>query len=360
MSETPVVHAGLHACGWRHDLPAALASAGLSGRVARVIEQHRSGYKVTDGERDFAVQSPVAWTRKNLEPELRAAVGDWVLLDGSQDRIECLLPRSSLLRRAAAGEHYRTQLIAANVDTVFVVCGLDQDFNPRRIERYVMLTRSAGCTPVIVLTKRDLNPDWQACVDELAALVGEGVATLCLNARELASRDALAGWIGPGQTVALVGSSGAGKSTLTNALLGIERQKTAAVREADSRGRHTTTHRSLLVLPGGACLIDTPGMRELKLTGDENVVAAGFADIEALAEGCRFRDCQHDREPGCRVQAALQSGELDPARWVQFRKLGDEIGQAQVSQEALRAKRAEDKVLHRALNKRLEEKYGRR
>lgn len=360
MSENPLVNTGLRGCGWRDDLPAALESRHLPGRVARVIEQHRSGYKVTDGERDFAVQSPVAWTRKNLEPELRAAVGDWVLLDVSQDRIDRLLPRSSLLRRAAAGEHYRTQLIAANVDTTFVVCGLDQDFNPRRIERYVMLTRSAGCTPVIVLTKRDLNPEWQACVDELAALVGEGVATLCLNARELASRSALAQWIGPGQTVALVGSSGAGKSTLTNALMGIERQKTAAVREADSRGRHTTTHRSLLVLPGGACLIDTPGMRELKLTGDEKVVSAGFADIEALAEGCRFRDCQHDREPGCAVQAALQSGALEPARWVQFQKLGDEIGQAQVSQEALRAKRAEDKVLHRALNKRLEEKYGRR
>ncbi|MCB1554542.1 MAG: ribosome small subunit-dependent GTPase A [Xanthomonadales bacterium] len=360
MPDGPVIAPALRACGWRDDLPAAAALDQTSGRVVRVIEQHRSGYRVTDGETDFAAQAPVAWTRKNIEPEARAAVGDWVLLDPSHDRIERLLPRTALLRRAAAGEHYRTQLIAANVDTVFVVSGLDLDFNPRRLERYVMLARSAGSQPVIILTKRDLNPEWQACCDELASLCDDGVPIVALNARELAARDVLAPWTAAGQTIALLGSSGAGKSTLTNALLGIERQKTGAVRETDSRGRHTTTHRSLIVLPGGACLIDTPGMRELKLVGDEAVTSAGFADVEALAEQCRFRDCKHDREPGCAVQQALEDGELDPARWAQYGKLQDELVTAREAQEALRARRADEKMMGRALNKRLKEKYGRR
>lgn len=364
MVEGIVIAPALRACGWRDDLPAARSlgkgQGPEGGRVARVIEQHRSGYRVTDGEADFAAQAPAAWTRKHIEPESRAAVGDWVLLDPAHDRIDRLLPRSALLRRAAAGEHYKTQLIAANVDTVFIVCGLDHDFNPRRLERYVMLARSAGSAPVIVLTKRDLQPDWEARLDELASLRDDDVPIIAVNARELASRDVLAPWTASGQTVALLGSSGAGKSTLTNALLGIERQKTGAVRETDSRGRHTTTHRSLLVLPGGACLIDTPGMRELKMVGDENVSTAGFSDIEELAGECRFRDCKHGREPGCAVQQALRSGDLDPARWAQYEKLQAELAAARDSQEALRAKRAEDKVMGRALNKRLKEKYGQR
>lgn len=360
MNDELVIDHELARCGWRADLPAAAALAGKSGRLARVIEQHRSGYRVTDGSEDFPVQSPAAWIRPNWPSEQRAAVGDWVRLDPAHDRILELLPRSSLLSRGAAGEHYQQQLIAANVDHVLVVCGLDGDFNPRRLERYVLLVRAAGSEPVIVLSKLDLCTDSEVRLAELEPLRRQGIAVVALNARELAAAETLRPWLGAGQTVVLVGSSGAGKSTLTNALLGIERQKTGAVRDSDSRGRHTTTHRTLILLPGGACLIDTPGMRELKLTGEEDIAAAGFDDIEALAADCRFRDCRHQREPGCAVQAAMQAGELEPARWAQFEKLQAERAAANQSLQAQLARRAEAKQLGRALNKRLQEKYGRR
>ncbi|MBD8525601.1 ribosome small subunit-dependent GTPase A [Pseudomarimonas arenosa] len=354
----PSVTPGLAECGWRDDLPAAQALSRARGRVARVTEQHRSGYKVTDGEYEFAVQSPSQWVKASLMPEERATVGDWVLLDPAHDRIEALLPRQSLLRRAAAGEHYKQQLIAANIDTVLVVAGLDGDFNPRRLERYVAMVGASGARPVIVLTKVDLQvQDAEAALAELAKLE---VAVVRVNAREAAAREALQPWLAPGQTLVLVGSSGAGKSTLTNTLLGHERQRTGAVRDSDARGRHTTTHRSLLRLPGGACLIDTPGMRELKLTGEEDLDDAGFADIETLAADCKFRDCRHDREPGCAIRAALESGDLDRRRWEQFLKLGQELGQARQSLAQQLERRAEDKRLGKALNKRLVDKYGKR
>lgn len=357
-SPQPLVAPGLAECGWRDNLPAAIACVGAAGRVARVIEQHRSGYKVTDGEIEFAVQSPSHWVKKSLMPEERATVGDWVLLDPAHDRIERLLPRQSLLRRAAAGEHYKQQLIAANIDTVLVVAGLDGDFNPRRLERYVAMIGASGARPVIVLTKVDLQvQDAEAALAALSQLDAE---VLRVNAREATAREALQPWLKPGQTLVLVGSSGAGKSTLTNTLLGHERQKTGAVRGSDGRGRHTTTYRSLLALPSGACLIDTPGMRELKLTGEEELEDAGFADIEALAGDCKFRDCRHDREPGCAIRAALDSGDLDPRRWEQFLKLGTELGQARVSLAQQLERRAEDRRLGKALNKRLVDKYGRR
>lgn len=347
--------------GWRDDAPAALwlRQNSQDGRLARVVEQHRSGYRVTDGERIFAVGSPSPWTRRDLAAEERAAVGDWVLLDPLHDQILQLLPRSALLSRAAAGEHYQRQLIAANLDTVLVVCGLDGDFNPRRLERYVLLVRASGSEPVVVLTKLDLCADVDERLASLALLREQGVAVVPVNARDPSARDALVEWLRPGTTLVLVGSSGAGKSTLTNALLGIERQKTGGVRETDSRGRHTTTHRALLPLPGGACLIDTPGMRELKLTGDEDLAQGGFEDVEALAGSCRFRDCRHDREPGCAIREAIESGVLDAARYAQYAKLHGELGVASQAQAAQRARRQNDRVQTRALNRRLDEKYDR-
>jgi ribosome biogenesis GTPase len=346
--------------GWRDDLPAAAewASRSSEARVARVVEQHRSGYKVTDGQREFAVGSPSTWARRGIDAEARAAVGDWVLLDPVHDQILSLLPRSALLSRGAAGEHYQRQLIAANVDTVLVVCGLDGDFNPRRLERYVMLVRASGSEPVVVLTKRDLCDELDQRLAALSDLALQDIQIIALDARELASRDTLSRWTEPGRTLVLVGSSGAGKSTLTNALLGIERQKTGAVRETDSRGRHTTTHRSLIPLPGGACLIDTPGMRELKLTGDEDLAEGGFEDVEALTAECRFRDCRHGQEPGCAVRAAIDAGTLDLARYGQYAKLHGELAQAGQAQAAQRAKRAQDRVQTRALHRRLDDKYG--
>jgi ribosome biogenesis GTPase len=241
------------------------------------------------------------------------------------------------------------------------VCGLDADFNPRRIERYLVLIGGSGVVPVVVLTKADKaeadNPG--AVEDARAALAGvaQDVAVVAVNAKDRDSVAALNPWLQPGNSVVLVGSSGAGKSTITNTLLGIEKMKTNEVRESDSRGRHTTTHRALLPLPSGACMIDTPGMRELKPTGEEDV-AENFSDIEALAEQCRFRDCRHAKEPGCAVRAAIEAGTLDAHRFANYPKLRDEVaGAANQLANRLQQKAAE-RVGGKALNKRLDEKYG--
>jgi len=346
---------------WRETL-----SAHPGTRPARVIEQHRSGYIVSEGpDQGFAAESPPEWQRASsyrkggIAPEDRAAVGDWVLLDGK--KIVALLPRYSAIKRGAAGEHYKQQLIAANIDTVFVVCGLDADFNPRRIERYLVLVSGSGVAPVVVLTKADKaiadNPD--AVEDARNALIalGQDVPVVAVNAKDRDSVAGLHAWLQEGQSAVLVGSSGAGKSTLTNTLLGIEKMKTNEVRESDSRGRHTTTHRALIPLLTGACLIDTPGMRELKPTGEEDV-AENFSDIEAIAEACKFRDCRHAREPGCAVRAAIEAGTLDPHRFANYMKLRDEVAGAANQLATRLAQKANDRVQGKSLGKRLDEKYG--
>jgi ribosome biogenesis GTPase len=241
---------------------------------------------------------------------------------------------------------------------VFVVCGLDADFNPRRIERYLLLVRGGGVEPIVVLTKADKTDAADAALASLAQMVGEGVAVVAVNAKDLASVAVLDPWLQPGRSIVLVGSSGAGKSTLTNTLLGTERMKTGEVRASDERGRHTTTHRALIPLPSGACLIDTPGMRELKPTGEEDV-AENFSDIEALAEQCKFRDCKHEREPGCAVRAALEAGTLDGNRYAHYLKLRDEVAGAADKLANRRAQKPDEKVAVKALNKRLDDKYGR-
>jgi ribosome biogenesis GTPase len=338
----------LRAIGW--PFPAGVTDLAWAGCMAahpgahpaRVVEQHRSGYLVAEAPGEaVSVESLPEWQRPSgyrkgqATPDERAAVGDWVLVEagkGVPSKIVALLPRYSAIKRGAAGEHYKQQLIAANIDTVFVVCGLDADFNPRRIERYLLLVQGSGAGAVVVLTKADKavadNPD--AVADALAALAdtaAQGAAVVAVNAKDADTLAALAPWLQPGRSIVLVGSSGAGKSTLTNTLLGSEKMKTGEVRESDERGRHTTTHRALVPLPSGACLIDTPGMRELKPTGEE-VVEQNFTDIEALAEQCRFRDCKHEREPGCAVRAAIEAGTLDAARYAHYVKLRDEVAGA--------------------------------
>ncbi|MHB1897226.1 MAG: ribosome small subunit-dependent GTPase A [Metallibacterium sp.] len=304
-------------------------------RVARVAAQHRAGYVLHDGMESFKAQPAPAFLRRGLAPEQRPVVGDFVIVivvAGKPPQIVEILPRRSLLSRAAAGERYARQPIAANVDSVCVLMGLDGDFNPARVQRYLALIEGSGAQAVILLSKADVHPDHVAQAAALAAALPVGVAVLAINAKDAALHAQLAPWLLPGATLALVGSSGAGKSTLTNTLLGHTAQATAAVRAHDSRGRHTTTFRALLPLPGGACLIDTPGMRELKLTGSEDLVQ--YADIEALARQCRFSDCAHGNEPGCAVRAALDSGELSAARWHSYLKLSAEREQQEAALEA--------------------------
>src|SRR5690606_4334624 len=273
--------------------------------------------------------------------------------------IEQILPRRSELARAAAGERHQRQLIATNIDTVMVISGLDGDFNPSRIERYLMLVEGSGARAVIVLTKADISEEIDKTVDELRKRVPTTTPIHAINAKSASSINTLLAYFGPGSSTVLVGSSGVGKSTLTNSLLGESRQATNSVREADSRGRHTTTYRALIQLPSGGCLIDTPGMREIKLTGEETLDGDQFGDIEVLAQNCRFGDCSHLSEPGCSVRAALEDGRLDNARWHNYLKLRDELAAAADSLEAQLRRKGETRVLTKALGRRLDEKYGR-
>ncbi|MBS0584556.1 MAG: ribosome small subunit-dependent GTPase A [Proteobacteria bacterium] len=352
----------LHAIGWRDDTPLPDGAA-QSWRLARVIVQHRNGYVLSDGEEEFPAQPAPRFLRRRAAPDARPAVGDFVLVDAATPAvIQQVLPRRSVLARAAAGERYARQIIATNIDTAFVLMGLDGDFNPRRIERYLLLIAGSGVRPVIVLTKADLVAD-AARHTEIAALraqLPQDVEVHALNAKDARAVAPLLRHLRRGDSAVLLGSSGAGKSTLTNTLLGRERQATGTVREHDSRGRHTTTQRALIALPSGGCLIDTPGMRELKLTGEEDLAASSFDDIEALALECRFGDCAHGAEPGCAVRAALESGALDPARWENYRKLREELGSANESFVVQLERKADAKVQTRALGKRLVDKYGRR
>jgi ribosome biogenesis GTPase len=365
-----VAMAALRAIGWPYEGPPdapgwrETLDAHPQARPVRVIEQHRSGYIVADGLGEgFPVESLPEWQRApgyrkgTTATEQRAAVGDWVLIEGT--RIVAALPRRTAIKRGAAGEHYKQQVIAANIDVVLVVCGLDGDFNPRRIERYLLLVHGGGAQAVVVLTKADhAEADVPAALATLAGIADQDVPAFAVNAKDRNSVAVLDPWLRPGMTAVLVGSSGAGKSTLTNTLLGVEKMKTSAVREHDARGRHTTTHRALIPLPSGACLIDTPGMRELKPTGEEDLAEGGFADIEALAEQCRFRDCRHDREPGCAVRAAIEAGTLDPGRFANYLKLRDEVAGAADKLATRLAQKSNAKVQGKALNKRLDEKYG--
>lgn len=281
------------------------------------------------------------------------AVGDWVAVRpgaASPAIIEAVLPRTSAFVRKDVGDAAIEQVVAANVDTVFLVSGLDLDYNPRRIERYLAAAWESGATPVVVLNKADLDPDRDARVAETQALA-PGAAVIAVSALEGDGIAALEPWLQPGRTVALLGSSGVGKSTLVNALLGEDRQATGAVREHDSRGRHTTTHRELVVLPGGALLLDTPGMRVLKLWGDEDSVDGAFPEIASLAEGCRFRDCRHESEPGCAVLAAEAEGSLAADRLASWRKLQREAHwlATRVDARARAAEEAKWKAIHKSM-----------
>jgi ribosome biogenesis GTPase len=302
-------------------------------RLARVVAQHRAGYELHDGEAVFNAQPAGHFLKRGLDPSVRPAVGDFVFLDhASHPVIEEVLPRRTVLTRAAAGERYERQVIATNIDYVLVLMGLDGDFNPARIERYLLLIEGSGARPVVLLSKADLADDIDGSIEAVRVRVPAGTPVHAINTKDIDTVPMLAAYLGTGSSAVLVGSSGAGKSTLTNTLLGEDRIKTGAVRSHDSRGRHTTTHRALLKMPTGGCLIDTPGMRELKLTGEENLDL--FADIEVLAAQCRFADCGHSNEPGCAIQEALRTGELAPARWKSYLKLHDEREEQAATLEA--------------------------
>ena len=322
------------------------ATAGTElGRVSFAShEQYR--VLLERGECEGAPSGKLRWQ------EALPATGDWVVArraDAELALIEAVLPRRTQFSRRAAGKTLAEQVIAANIDLAVVVCGLDGDFNLRRIERYLVLARESGAEPVIVLNKADLRGSVAEAVAEATRIAG-GARVVALSAQE--SVEPLAGMV-QGRTIAFLGSSGAGKSTIANGLLGEQRQATGAVRTADSRGRHTTTSRMLLPLPGGGALIDNPGMRELQLWASEETLAETFADIAAFAERCRFADCAHGEEPGCEVREALESGALDERRWHSYRKLQGEV-RYQALQEDVHARQAQKqrwKAIHKAIRR---------
>lgn len=352
-------HSLLAHIGWRGELPELAADqSGL--RIARVIAQHRAGYELHDGDHAFNAQPAPRFIKPGIEPSSRPAVGDFVMITSSKPPlIERILPRRSELARAAAGERHLRQLIATNIDTVMIISGLDGDFNPARIERYLMLVEGSGAKAVVVLTKADISDEVEATAAELRKRVPASTAIYAINAKSADSIGVLAEYFGPGTSTVLVGSSGVGKSTLTNTLLGETRQATNAVRETDSRGRHTTTYRALIQLPSGGCLIDTPGMREIKLTGEETLDGDQFGDIEELAQTCRFGDCSHLSEPACAVRAALEDGRLDNARWHNYLKLRDELSAAADSLETQLRRKSENRGLTKSLSRHPNEKYDR-
>jgi ribosome biogenesis GTPase / thiamine phosphate phosphatase len=290
--------------------------------LARVAVSHRDHYRlITESGELEAEPSGRLWYEAAGNIDLPVA-GDWVAARAAapgQAIVEAVLPRRTLFSRRAPGRREDQQPIAANIDLVFLVCGLDGDYNLRRLERYLALAAESGAAPVIVLNKTDLCGDLEARLAETAAVSNGAPVVPCSAAT--APLEGLMSFLAPGRTVALLGSSGAGKSTIVNRILGEDRLRTAGVRESDSRGRHTTTHRELVPLPQGGALIDTPGMRELQLWAGEESVDRAFEEIAALAEACRFRDCSHSGELGCAVAEALTRGDLAQERWESYRKL---------------------------------------
>jgi ribosome biogenesis GTPase len=316
----PRTESPLHRIGWDDGWEAAFAEHRAAGLVpARVAIQHRGAYDLL-GE---AGELRASATTRLVKADELPAVGDWVGYDPETQLVEIVLERRTAISRKEVWHAVREQVLAANVDVAFLVQALPLDFNPRRLERYLAMAWESGAQPVVLLTKVDLVDDVAPYLAEVEAVTLGACPVHAVSAKTGVGVDELRSFVEPNLTAVLLGSSGVGKSTIVNALAGEELLETQEVREDDHRGRHTTTHRELIVLEAGGVILDTPGIRELQLWDAD--LEQTFGDVEEIARRCRFSDCAHDREPGCAIREALEDGSLPPERWQSYVKLQREL-----------------------------------
>ena len=334
--------------GWSDTLQQAFEPYARSGYLpGRIIVQQREAHTVVTDVGNLSARLS-GRLRHEAREAGHPAAGDWVAVAASAGNgtatIHAILPRRTAFVRRAADSVQTLQVIAANIDVVFIVTSMNADLNPRRLERFLAAAWQSGARPVLVLTKADLCEHPESVAAEMAAQVA-GCPVLVVSVRQGLGMAGLMAHIAPGETCVLIGTSGVRKSTLVNALLGEERMATGDIRAADARGRHTTSNRQLVLLPGGGLILDTPGIREVGLIDADEGLSIVFYDIELLAQGCRFRDCRHDSEPGCAIRAALDDGRLAAERWAHFQKLSGELAalaltKDRIAQETTRRRQA--------------------
>ncbi len=349
--------------GWNHFFQQQLTPEELGYRPARVFRQDTNQYHLLSEQGKLIGVLPGKFRREALSKADLPTVGDWVVvspIEGDEPgrvQIEKLLDRKSKFSRKEAGEVHDEQVVASNIDTVFIVSALDKDFNLHRIERYLLLSWTSGALPVLILNKSDVCKNIDKKVEDLQ-VIAMGSPIHVMSAKDNSGLDSLRQYVTPGSTCAFLGSSGVGKSTIINELLGFEKFDTGAVRSDDSKGRHTTTFREMVEASSGGMIIDTPGMREIQLWADGVYLSHSFQDIESLAASCKFSDCKHNTEPGCSIIKAIEIGDLEPERLERYFKLAKELAHFENQQNA--ASRAEKKQETKRFSKLLKNRQDKR
>ncbi|WP_110113320.1 ribosome small subunit-dependent GTPase A [Bacillus sp. CGMCC 1.16541] len=331
--------------------------------IGRVTLEHKRLYRVVTDQGELLAEVSGKFRFESLSRQMFPTVGDWVVIkprwDEKKATIQAVLPRKSKFSRKVAGEKTEEQLVATNIDVLFIVVALNHDFNIRRIERYMIMAWESGAKPVIILNKADLCLDIEEKLNEVEN-VAFGVPIHILSALNEESIPLLQQYAANGATIALVGSSGVGKSTITNRLIGKDVQYTQEVRDRDDRGRHTTTYRELMILPTGGCIIDTPGMRELQLWDASEGLQDVFEDIEHLASMCYFTNCRHQTEPKCAIKEAIEEGTLSEKRFQSYKKLQRELAYLAQKEDKAAAIQEKEKVKRKQIHKELKKKFNKR